>query len=61
MAKETAKLSRDHREGHGDPTQKGESVKKGTYYQVGTSAPLSDSPISINKKTGGFNSFQTGG
>ena len=44
-------------EGHGDSGQKGESVSKGSYVQIGTTAPLKDAPISVNSKSG---NLQTG-
>lgn len=52
MPKETAKLSTDKREGHGDPSQSSESVKKGKYLQVGSAAPLTHEGISPNRKSG---------
>lgn len=49
--KRTAKMDRSEKEGHGEdgPVQ---SVRKGKYTQVGTTAPLSHSAISVNSKTG---------
>jgi hypothetical protein len=52
MGNPTAPLSRDQREGHGDPTQSNQSVRKGTYRQVGSAVPLSDKAISPNSKSG---------
>lgn len=49
--KQTAKLDRSTKEGHGEDGPK-ESVSKGTYIQVGTVAPLSQTAISPNRKSG---------
>jgi hypothetical protein len=51
MSKAVAKPDRSSREGHGEdgPVP---NVKKGTFIQVGTAAPLEHSPISVNRKTG---------
>ena len=61
MAKETAKLSTDKFEGHGDPSQSSESVKKGKFMQVGSAAPLSHDGISPNRKTGSPSGGEAGG
>lgn len=49
--KKTATLDRSQKEGHGDdgPVP---GVGKGTFIQIGTAAPLSHSPTSVNKKSG---------
>ena len=39
-------------EGHGDSDQSGQSIKKGTYEQVGSAVPLSQGATSPNAKTG---------
>lgn len=49
--KKTATLDRSQREGHGDDGPR-ESVSKGTYIQIGTTAPLSQTAISPNRKSG---------
>lgn len=49
--KKTATLDHRDKEGHGDDSPR-ESVSKGTYIQIGTTAPLSQTAISPNRKSG---------